>query len=131
MAKQYSNRSDLRNPAGKMAKTAVPGQTYGEAGKQLAAQDAVPMGAPSAPQPQMPATRPGSMGAFDRVTERPDEPVTAGAPVGAGPGPEVFGNVPSVPEPFSKQDLSERLRGIAMNFPSPVLLSFIRDLENS
>jgi len=46
MAKQYPNRSDLRNPTKKLAAQAAPGQTYGEAGKQMAAQRAVPMAAP-------------------------------------------------------------------------------------
>lgn len=88
MAKQYPNRSDLRNPTKKLAAKATPGQTYGEAGKQIAAQQQVPM----APQPQPAVTqpqpverpRPGQFGPLDRPTERPDEPVTAGAPFGPG-----------------------------------------------
>ena len=88
MAKQYSNRTDLQNPAKKMAVTAAKGQTYGEAGKQMAAQRAVPMAAPApAPRPRN-AVAPGSMGAFNRDTTAPDEPVTAGANV--GPGPNAF-----------------------------------------
>ena len=88
MAKQYSNRTDLQNPAKKMAVSAAKGQTYGEAGKQLAAQRAVPMAAPApAPRPRNPVA-PGSMGAFNRDTTAPDEPVTAGANV--GPGPNAF-----------------------------------------
>jgi hypothetical protein len=42
---EYPNRSDLRNPAAKLAAKAATGQTYGEAGQQIAAQQAVPMGA--------------------------------------------------------------------------------------
>lgn len=87
MAKQYSNRTDLRNPATKVAATAAKGQAYGEAGKQLAAQRAVPMAAPTvatAP-PSRPTVTPGSMGAFNRPTDFPQEPVTAGANIGAGP----------------------------------------------
>ena len=88
MAKQYPNRSDLRNPTKKLAAKAAPGQTYGEAGKQIAAQQQVPM----APQPQpvvaqpqpVERPRPGQFGPLDRPTERPDEPVTAGAPFGPG-----------------------------------------------
>jgi len=88
MAKQYSNRSDLRNSA-KLPAKAATGQTYGEAGKQMAAQRAVPMAAPPtdvAPTatPQQPRVAPGSMGPLNRPTERPDEPVTAGAPFGPG-----------------------------------------------
>lgn len=80
--KQYPNRSDLRG--GKVPKQAVTGQTYGEAGKQLEAQSAVPM----APSPtDQPVLQPGSLGAFNRPTERPMEPVTAGASFGPGPTP--------------------------------------------
>ena len=75
----YPQRTDLN-----MAPSAVPGQTYGEAGKQIAAQQQVPM----APQPQ-PAVappqpverpRPGQFGPLDRPTDRPNEPVPMGAP---------------------------------------------------
>ena len=76
----YGQRTDLN-----MAPTAVPGQTYGEAGAQIAAQRAVPMGAPAAPAaPTAPTSTPGQYGPLDRPTERPNEPVTAGAPFGPG-----------------------------------------------
>jgi hypothetical protein len=60
---EYPNRSDLRNPAQKLAATAAKGQAYGEAGKQMAAQQVVPMGAgPSAaPEPMQPVNRPQDM----------------------------------------------------------------------
>lgn len=86
MAKQYPNRSDLRNPGGKVAKQAATGQTYGEAGRQLAAQSAVPMAAPPTEAPRM---RPGQLGDLLRPTERPSEPVTAGASFGPGPTPRM------------------------------------------
>jgi hypothetical protein len=73
----YSNRSDLRNPAGKIAAKAATGQTYGEAGKQLAAQQAVPMGAPptAAPQPMQPVNRPVPGNVVDMMapTQRPQD----------------------------------------------------------
>jgi len=76
----YPQRTDLN-----MAPTAVPGQTYGEAGAQIAAQRAVPMGAPATPAaPTAPTSTPGQYGPLDRPTERPNEPVTAGAPFGPG-----------------------------------------------
>ena len=76
----YPQRTDLN-----MAPSAVPGQTYGEAGAQMAAQRAVPMGAPAAPAaPKAPTVVPGQYGPLDRPTERPNEPVTAGAPFGPG-----------------------------------------------
>lgn len=86
MAKQYPNRSDLRNPGGKVAKQAATGQTYGEAGRQLAAQSAVPMAAPPTEAQRM---RPGQLGDLLRPTERPAEPVTAGASFGPGPTPRM------------------------------------------
>jgi hypothetical protein len=85
MAEQKPNRSDLRNPAQKIAKAAAKGQTYGEASEQMRAQQAVPMG--SAPTDTPPRVTPGSLGAFNRPTERPDEPVTAGASFGPGRTP--------------------------------------------
>jgi hypothetical protein len=85
MAEQKPNRSDLRNPAQKIAKAAAKGQTYGEASEQMRAQQAVPMG--SAPTDTPPRVTPGSLGAFNRPTERPNEPVTAGASFGPGRTP--------------------------------------------
>ena len=73
----YPNRSDLRNPAGKISAKAATGQTYGEAGKQMAAQEAVPMGASpmSAPQPSAPVNRPvpGSVVDMMAQTQRPQD----------------------------------------------------------
>lgn len=97
----YAQRSDLRA----QKPTAAKGQEYGKAGAQLASQQAVPL--PAAPPPgatppanpmaaaaafQMPA-----FGAFDRPTERPNEPLTYGAPHGAGPGPEVLPGMGAAP----------------------------------
>lgn len=126
----YPNRSDLRNPANKVAKMTAKGQTYGKASQQLAAQEAVPMAAPpTTPSPARVA--PGGLGDFTRPTERPEEPATFGSMVGPGPGPEVLGIRPSVPATGSKRDLVERVRAIADVFPSPVLLAFLSELEQS
>jgi len=96
MAKQYPNRSDLRNPTKKLAAKAAPGQTYGEAGKQIAAQQQIPMAASPQPAVTPPQTaverpRPGQFGPLDRPTERPDEPLTAGAPFGPGRTTQISG----------------------------------------
>jgi len=124
MAKQYSNRSDLRNPAAKMAKTAVPGQAYGQAGAQLAAQAVVPMGgspAPSAPAPAAPASPvPGAMGPLTRPTERPNEPLTAGASFGPGPTPGTQFVVPKESDPILNE-----LRGLYQAYPSPELADML------
>lgn len=90
----YSNRTDLNVP-----KMTVPGQEYGMAGQQMAAQSAVPMGSTPTPQIAAPAPQaqaqagpmPGSLPHLE-PTLRPNEPVTAGLPFGPGPGPEVLAN---------------------------------------
>jgi hypothetical protein len=127
MAKQYSNRTDLQNPAKKMAVTAAKGQTYGEAGKQMAAQRAVPM-AGAAPAPaQRNSVAPGSMGAFNRDTAAPDEPVTAGANV--GPGPNAFQSGITAPPMFGNPVLQE-LIVLDQLFPSDDLKNLISVLTD-
>lgn len=83
--------------------TAPSGQ-YGERAKLEAAQRAVPIGpGPGAAPPQgapAPAEspqlmQPGGLGAFDRGTERPNEPVTAGIASGPGAGPAPQNTVPT------------------------------------
>jgi hypothetical protein len=115
----YTNRTDLpgstKGPQGQVIPsggplpvTTVPGQAYGVAAAQAAAQKIVPMGTPAAvstapsagpaatpggmPDFQLPpgAVLPGQMSPIDRMTERPNEPITHGAPVGPGGGPEVI-----------------------------------------
>jgi hypothetical protein len=123
MAKQYSNRSDLRNPAAKMAKTAVPGQAYGEAGAQLASQSVVPMAgaAPSAaPAPAPSPVMPGSLGSLSRPTDRPNEPLTAGASFGPGPTPGSQFVVPKESDPVLNE-----LRGLYRAYPSPELADML------
>lgn len=122
----YANRTDLQNPTKKMAVTAAPGQTYGEAGAQRAAQQAVPMGTPQAP-----VVAPGSLGPLDRPTERPLEPVTAGNPMGAGPGSEAL--VTPLPDTLmagGKQDLINQVRYVYSKYPNTAVLQLLLELEN-
>lgn len=91
----YANRTDLNTS---LPKTAAPGQTYGSGAAQMRAQTAMPMGAqpPPAPAgppapPGQPPVQPGQFGPLDRPTDRPGEPLTAGAPIGPGP------NSPALP----------------------------------
>ena len=115
----YSNRSDLaRN---------YTGQTYGTATQQAASQAAVPMaqpptGAPAPAGPPMPA--PGEMGAFNRGTERGMEPVTAGLPMGAGPGPEALGM------DFRDPPAIAELRAIYKMFPDPDLAELLEGYDH-
>jgi hypothetical protein len=102
---QHLNRTDLN--VAKLPATAAPGQTYGQAGQQLAAQSAVPMGqqpttTPGAATPPTaaPGVTPGSLGPLTAPTARPDEPLTAGAPFGAGPNQPP--TAPAAPDPVLK-----------------------------
>lgn len=119
----YQNRTDLNAPK-PLAPTAVPGQPYGAAGTQMAGQSAVPMGPPPTPgpgaaasPPSVAAPSPESAGPFNRPTERPSEPITAGLPTGPGPGPEAL---PKPPDPVlngaavlnSLDELSPQLRAL-------------------
>jgi hypothetical protein len=118
----YPNRSDLRNQAGKIAKQVVPGQTYGQGAAQMRAQQAVPMGRSpvEAPVPQRPM--PGSLGSFSRPSERPLEPITAGADFGPGPNSVMAGI------PMPRADVSsavQELRSIAMQYGSDDLLDLL------
>lgn len=90
---------------------------YGDQAAQAQATAAVPVGpAPGdAPPPLM------------RPSERPGEPVTAGAPVGAGPGPEALAGA-AIPA-GSRLDLALQVRAIASRYPNPNLLALLADLE--
>jgi len=128
MAKQYPNRTDLRNTA-KLPAKAATGQTYGEAGKQLAAQRAIPMAAPpTAVAPTAtPRVAPGSMGPLSRPTERPMEPVTAGAPFGPGNTPQGMQYM----GPRNSDPILDELRALYSQYPNEdlanMLDSYIRE----
>ena len=99
--KAYPNRTDMNGAnvvgpqgqnlnANKIAMTAVPGQAYGAAGAQLAAQKAVPMGATSNPVQPAPAqtsaangTPPAPAALMGPVTPL-NAPTTHGLPITTG-----------------------------------------------
>lgn len=126
----HSQRTDLNGP--QPIRTA-PGQQYGMAQMQREAQAIVPVaGTPVAPAgaaAQAPAERPalpvqpGSLGFTDPST-RPDEPVTAGLPVGAGPGPEALGGALS-----ANDDVAMQLRAIYRAHPTEQLRALIEALD--
>lgn len=111
-----AKKTPLGAPAQKIQ--AVPGQTYGEGVRQEALQKAMPapnVPGPTAPTGQVQAPRQsaqqavspeqrqqqnfarivealrGSGGMLRQPDDRPKSPVTAGLPIGPGPGPEVLG----------------------------------------
>lgn len=85
-------RTDLNMPQAKVKRMAAQNQTYGMATQQLESQRVVPMGAAPTEIQAGQAARPKPGGSdFARATDRPDEPITAGAPFGPGVGPMAAG----------------------------------------
>jgi hypothetical protein len=137
-----TNRTDLASPTPAPIQTA-PGQTYGEAGAQQAAQQAVPTangptavpgGAPQVGMDQIMAQAtanngPGNSMLLNRPTERPNEPVTAGLPVGPGAGPESLQGVGAVARDNAVQQgtLAHLLTSIAQ---APGATDALRDLAS-
>jgi hypothetical protein len=105
------------------AMMAARGQTYGKAGQQMEAQRAVPMRKPPT------ETRPAPLTPLLAPTQRPEEPITAGAPFGPGVGPEALG-VPVAPQVGDVDDLALRVRAIASQFPNAALLGLLAELES-
>ncbi len=112
--KAYPNRSDM-NANRALPKQTVPGQQYGKQAEQARSMAAVPMAPPPSP------VAPGSLPALDAPTMRPDEPVTAGAAMGPGPGMEAIGS-------FGTSELDE-IRSLYRLYPSNELREIIEELE--
>lgn len=110
--KAYPQRTDM-NAVRTLPAVAPTGLPYGEHKQLVDAQRAVPLPAapPATAGPAVASpvpTTPGSLPPFDRPTERPDEPVTAGLAVGPGPGPEVL-NLGMRPGGQTMADLLEQV----------------------
>ena len=67
-----------------------------------------------------PSIDPGQLDALNRPTERPNEPVTAGASFGPGPTPSTQFTVPK-----QNDDVLNELRGLYQAFPSPELADLL------
>ncbi len=141
--KAYGNRSDLRVP-----NMQAPSPQYGVRAQQQAAQRAVPIAAPATdvpPPPTAPAggaapagaggalggggalpVLPGQVTPLDAPTERPDEPVTAGVPLGPGPGPEALGPLGA---PGSPDDEVMALRAAYAAYPSEELRQILERID--
>lgn len=79
----------------------VSGLPYGEGQDFLDLQTSAPMGGKAA-QPRMSSGAPGALGGLvplDAPSQRPNEPLTEGNPLGPGAGPEVL---PLKPSPGAK-----------------------------
>ena len=111
--------------------TTASNQQYGMRLAQQRAQEAVPMGqspttVPS-PVQQRPRTAPGTLTPLTAPTERPNEPITAGA--NFGPGPTALGaGIPMMPSQGAMA--IEELRQIAQIFPTDDLLDLLDTYGN-
>ena len=114
--------SDIQAGTNRVAIQAATGQTYGKATEQMNAQRAVPMGAP--PTEAQPVQRPvpGTLGSLTRPTERPMEPITAGANFGAGPN-AIAAGIP-IPQSPTARAIDE-IRAIAQLYGSDDLLDLL------
>lgn len=119
MTGDYPNRSDLRNPATRRVE--FTGQTYGQGAAQQQAQDVVPAGsaeqdvrAQQIAAQGSPRPRPGAQ-PFGRASERPDEPITAGA--NFGPGPNAI-NAGIRPKMIAKDSVELQLEALYRYYPT-------------
>lgn len=131
----YTNRTDLQVPM-----AAASGQQYGRKAEQMAAQRALPVARPStdavsvAPAPRVggpgtpspaPGLLPGQVVPLDAPTQRPNEPLTAGLPIGAGPGVEALGALGG-----GGEDVGTQLRAIYARFPNEELRSLLELIDD-
>ena len=121
-AKAYSNRTDLNTALPKQAASSNTGnRQYGDRQADLQAQEDLPVGAP--PGPVAPGPLPGVGGnitPFDAPSNFPEEPVTAGADLGPGPGTEVLA------QDFNAAPPHNLLDRIAQQSGDPLLQSLAR-----
>jgi hypothetical protein len=122
----YPNRSDARQP-----KTAAQGQEYGQRGAQERRLSQVPLAnkASQLPAPQTErAPRDDLTGKIPGMATpslRPNEPVTAGLPIGPGAGPEALAIASA-----KNQELSV-YRAIYNNYPSEDFRRMIEFIERN
>ena len=110
------------------AMMAARGQTYGKRKQQIDAQRAVPMGRSPVEARQVVRPQPAAPGSFTAPSSRPDEPITAGAPFGAGPSPMELG-MPT--EAQTDDDALREIREIYRRFPSQELADIVQFFEES
>lgn len=129
---RLARRTD-RSPFQKIRE--LPDAAYGEAKEFNDLQKQAPLSNnPQAPTPTatpgpQPAAMPlSSVVPLNAPTQRPDEPVTAGAPVGPGPGPEVMGPAMS-PRTAQYQSASDLLSQIASTSDSPDLQALAANIK--
>jgi hypothetical protein len=132
---KYSRRTD-GGPAQSIS--TVPDQPYGAQTQQKAEQRTAPM-AGTAPLPTpAPVSQPSPEaslppyqgGAFNAPSARPGEPVTAGAPMGPGPGPEVLSAPVAAPAGQGDGSMTQLLTRYAATDTTGVLAKLLMAAQN-
>lgn len=132
-----------RTDGGPQPKRDLPNAGYGENKDFQTAQSGAAMAGrmpmPNGPQPSSGGPAPGGapvdVTPLGAASQRPDEPVTAGAPMGAGVGPEAMGLIPQ--DQRLKQADLDRLKASIPYFEwmaslpgaSPSTRAFVRKLK--
>lgn len=118
----YTNRTDLNQSV-----RTAPSQEYGSRVAQERQQQAAPLPqAPPTPDPRAAAqySYVEDVPNLTDPTGRPDEPITAGLPFGAGPGPRMD-MLPSI------DPVADELRALYLRYPTQELLELIEMQELS
>jgi len=115
--------ADYNTVKANLAKQTAKNQTYGKAKKQLVAQQLVPMGPPPTTVniAQKPVVKRESPGDFFRPTERPNEPITAGADFGPGVGSAGAG----IPRRYTNDIAMMEIKEILKYFPNDDLFDLV------
>lgn len=106
----YSNRTDLTSNYDNQASAAGGGMRP------------VPEQAPMIPPPAVTASEVPNIG---DPTMRPQEPVTAGLPIGMGAGPEIMGPMPPAP----MDPVRQVVQAMMLQFPNADLSRIINRLD--
>lgn len=115
----YRRRSDLN--AGTQPVKSAKSVVQGDRQRRESAQQVIPLPATQGPP------KPGSLTSLTAPTERPGEPITAGLPFGAGPGPDSL----TMPAASGNEGLFE-LRALAAANPDlPDLMRLIAYAEEN
>jgi hypothetical protein len=116
--KAYPERTDLMAQPIKTA----PNQPYGQAGAQAQAMRSIPL-------PQTASSPPPVIGP-EAPTQRPNEHVMAGVPVGPGAGPEAIQPPPvNMANSQGNADVLSQLQALLQVHPNPGLIDLVAGIK--
>jgi hypothetical protein len=116
---KYTRRTDLARD-NVQTRMDVPSSGYGEGAETAGFMASAPMAEAQQAAPMIPLPD----RALGAPTMRRDEPITAGAPFGEGPGREVLPVPPAAPD-----ETAQTLRALAAVYPDPDLIRLVSRLD--